>query len=233
MESGAQLGAALAVAEQAIRTPEIPGDRLVELSRVQQLAYLKLADHQDWLPQVLEAVPAELRAAVKNNYDAMAGIAVLNPPLSSPPTWHVVAAPPPEQLRAYYKEAETVFGIPWYYLAAIHLIETAFSRIDSDSTAGAQGPMQFIPSTWASYGQGDIHNTHDAILAAGRYLRASGGPGNMSRAVYSYNPDQHYVTAVTAYANNMKADERAFLGYYNWRVYVVTKTGPVFLDPKT
>ena len=66
-------------------------------------------------------------------------------------------------------------------------------------------------------------------LTAANYLRASGAPADMARAVHAYNPDDHYVTAVTAYAANMKADRRAFLGYYHWRVYVATKAGPAFL----
>ena len=231
VDSAAQLATTLATAEAGIRSPATSEARIASLARAQQLAYLKLADHADWLDTVLERVPAELRTAVRNNYDAMAGIAVLNPPLSSPPSWHLVPAPPADQLRSFYLEAEQASGVPWQYLAAIHFIETSFSRIDSDSTAGAQGPMQFIPSTWAEYGQGDIHSTHDAVLGAARYLKASGAPSDMARAVLAYNPDDHYVTAVSAYAANMIADERAFLGYYHWRVYVVTRAGPVFLDP--
>jgi len=231
LQSAAQLASALTAAETGIRSPSTPDARVAELAHQQQLAYLELAGHPDWLPAVLDAMPPTLKLAVQNNFDAMAGVAVLNPPLSSPPSWHVVAAPPPDQLLSYYREAEQAFGVPWQYLAAIHFIETSFSRIDSDSTAGAQGPMQFVPSTWAEYGQGDIHSTHDAILAAARYLQASGAPAQMGGAVHAYNPDDHYVTAVTAYAENMKADQRAFLGYYHWRVYVATRAGPTFLDP--
>ena len=207
LQSAAQLASALTAAETGIRSPSTPDARVAELAHQQQLAYLELAGHPDWLPAVLDAMPPTLKLAVQNNFDAMAGVAVLNPPLSSPPSWHVVAAPPPDQLLSYYREAEQAFGVPWQYLAAIHFIETSFSRIDSDSTAGAQGPMQFVPSTWAEYGQGDIHSTHDAILAAARYLQASGAPAQMGGAVHAY------------------------LGYYHWRVYVATRAGPTFLDP--
>ena len=73
-------------------------------------------------------------------------------------------------------------------------------RIRGDSSAGAQGPMQFIPSTWAAYGEGDVNSYRDSILAAGRYLRAAGAPGNMPKAVFAYNHDTRYVAAVTGYA---------------------------------
>jgi membrane-bound lytic murein transglycosylase B len=102
-------------------------------------------------------------------------------------------------------------------------------RIQGLSSAGAQGPMQFMPATWASYGRGDVNNPRDAILAAGRYLQAHGAPANMTRAIYAYNPSMLYVRAVQLYAEQMLASERVFLAYYNWEVYVQTKTGEVLL----
>ncbi|HEX2258206.1 MAG TPA: lytic transglycosylase domain-containing protein, partial [Actinomycetota bacterium] len=130
----------------------------------------------------------------------------------------------------YYAEAERQFGIPWAYLAAIHLVESRMGRIRGTSTAGAQGPMQFIPGTWARYGRGDINNPQDAILAAARYLRASGAPGNMPAALYAYNRSQRYVRGITLYAQRMLENERAYLGYYHWQVFVRTTTGDVPLE---
>jgi membrane-bound lytic murein transglycosylase B len=63
----------------------------------------------------------------------------------------------------------------WNYLAAINLVETGLGRIVGVTPAGAQGPMQFLPATFAKYGDGgDIRSPHDSIMAAGRFLAANG-----------------------------------------------------------
>jgi hypothetical protein len=62
--------------------------------------------------------------------------------------------------------------VRWFYLAAINFVETDFGRVAGPSSAGAQGPMQFLPATWAIYGHGDIHRASDAIVAAARFLAA-------------------------------------------------------------
>lgn len=71
----------------------------------------------------------------------------------------------------------------------------------------AVGPMQFLPSTWATWatdgdgdGRSDPHDLDDAAAAAARYLCASGadmttGEG-WSSAVLTYNRDRAYVGAV-------------------------------------
>ena len=118
-------------------------------------------------------------------------------------------------------------GVGWEYLAAIHLVETRMGRIKGDSSAGAQGPMQFIPTTWDIYGRGgDITSNADAIPAAARLLRANGAPSDMARALRAYNNSARYVRAVTAYAKQMEADERAYLGYHAWQVYYGTRLLP-------
>uniref|UniRef100_UPI0018FE239D lytic transglycosylase domain-containing protein n=1 Tax=Streptomyces sp. NRRL S-244 TaxID=1463897 RepID=UPI0018FE239D len=74
----------------------------------------------------------------------------------------------------------------------------------------AVGPMQFIPSTWAAWGQdadGDgrrnPNNVYDAALAAGRYLCAGTRdlrvPADLDRAVLSYNQSAEYLRTVKSW----------------------------------
>jgi hypothetical protein len=219
----------LGTVEDAIRMADTPGDEYASLGDRQQHAYQLLAAHPDWVPAVLGAVSPTARSAIQDNLSAAQQIDSLNGSRGSLPHWQIIAPPAPEVLLGYYREAQAAYGIPWQYLAAINLIETNMGRIRGLSSAGAQGPMQFMPATWASYGRGDVNNPHDAIQAAGRYLKAHGAPQNMSRAIYAYNPSNLYVRAVQLYAQQMLANERAFLGYYSWQVYVQTTGGAVLL----
>ncbi|HEY8738874.1 MAG TPA: lytic transglycosylase domain-containing protein [Candidatus Dormibacteraeota bacterium] len=215
--------------EAAIRAADTDGPEYVALGQRQQQMYHLLATHHDWLPAVLAAVSAQLGGIIQANLTAGQQIDSLNGARSQLPHWRIIAPPPPSVLLGYYREAQQAYGIPWPYLAAINLIETNMGRIQGLSSAGAQGPMQFMPATWASYGRGDVNNPHDAILAAGRYLQAAGAARNLSRAIFAYNNSDLYVRAVTLYAQQMIANERAFLGYYNWQVYVATTGGEVLL----
>jgi hypothetical protein len=215
--------------EEAIRLPTTPAEQYASLGQRQQLAYHRLAGHPDWVPAVLNAVPASVRSAIQDNLAAAQQIGTLNGSSSSVPHWRIIAPPGPDVLLSYYNEAQQASGVPWQYLAAINLIETNMGRIQGLSSAGAQGPMQFMPATWASYGRGDVNNPHDAILAAGRYLHTHCAPQNMARAIYAYNPSMLYVRAVQLYAQQMFANSRTYLGYYNWEVYVPTTNGEVLL----
>lgn len=211
----------LARAETAIRNPATPAADLPRLGHTQQVATRALAARPEWEPAVYARLPAAVRSTVEAHVMAQRELRALSSSESRElPNWRIVAPPPAPELLEEYKSAEAATGVGWQYLAAIHLVESRMGRIRGDSSAGAQGPMQFIPSTWAAYGGGgDVNSYHDAILAAGRLLKANGAPANMSNALFRYNPSNRYVRAVSAYADQMKADERAYYGYYHWQVY--------------
>ena len=215
--------------EQAIRLSNTPDTEYLSLGIREQKALHLLTAHPDWIPAVLSAVPESVRSSIQNNLTAAQQIGTLNGESSVLPHWKIIAPPPPDTLLGYYREAQQAYGVAWQYFAAINLIETNMGRIQGLSSAGAQGPMQFMPATWASYGHGDVNNPHDAILAAGRYLQVHGAPQNMTRAIYAYNPSMLYVRAVQLYAQEMFANARTFYAYYNWQVYVPTNNGDVLL----
>ena len=139
-------------------------------------------------------------------------------------------AEPADRLRRYYLAAQRRFGVAWNVLAAVNYVESAFNKLRNSSTAGAQGPMQFIPSTWRRYGLGgNVHDPRDAVLGAANYLHANGAPRNYRRALYRYNPSWLYVDAVLRYASRIRADPRAYYVFYSRQVFVRTPRGLVRL----
>jgi soluble lytic murein transglycosylase-like protein len=220
----------IVAAERAIRDRTVIGAELAWFGHLQQLTYRRLAARPELRDPVLALVPADIRTAATANADATADLRSMTVPRTDLPTaWRIVEPAPLDDLARYYREAETEFGVPWSYLAAIHLVETRMGRIRGTSVAGAQGPMQFMPATWARYGEGDVNSDRDSIRAAARYLRANGAPGDMANALFRYNQSQRYVRAVTAYAEVMRADPDAYRGYYGWQVYYITTSGDVLL----
>ncbi len=223
----------LVALEARLRSPRTPFVQFGALGQNQQDAYYQLMAHPDWLPRVLQAAPPDLRPVIQANVAAELELRQLNGTAPTLPHWRIDKPQSPPDLLAHYREAERAYGIPWSYFAAINFVESRMGRIHGLSSAGAIGPMQFLPSTWAYYGQGDIYNPRDAILAAGRYLRAHGAPGDMGHALYAYNPSDRYVRIISIYAHLMQADDRVFLGYYAWQVYVYTPEGDVLLPEGT
>jgi soluble lytic murein transglycosylase-like protein len=221
----------LVTAERAVRDPRVTGKELAFMGHLQQLVYLRLIERADLRDAVFAGIPQDVRHAADLNLAALANLWLWDTTgVTQFPAWRIVSPQSIDSLMTYYRDAESEFGVPWYYLAAINLVETRMGRIRGDSYAGAQGPMQFMPATWDAYGEGDINDPHDAIRAAGRYLRATGAPGNMDRAIWMYNHDHEYVDAVFKYAEVMRNDPSAFRGYYGWQVYYVKADG-LFLLP--
>ncbi len=219
-------------AESAIDDPRTSPDMLVRAGHLQQLAYRVLGNRPEWDDRVLKAMPPKWKPVVRGNVASRREFRSMFSTFSDTlPAWRIVEPLPAAELKRYYREAERRFDVDWEYLAAINLVETGMGRIQGLSVAGAQGPMQFIPTTWAAYGKGDINDPRDAILGAGRYLAANGfaKPGGKPGALFRYNNHTAYVRGVTAIAEQMKLRPRAYLGYHGWRIYYLSTFGDVLL----
>jgi hypothetical protein len=195
------------------------------LALYQQRIYRLLTREESLAERTLRRLPPWLRPRARAIVAARRGVVRITPPIRAPRLRTRPALPPGVLLR-HYREAQRRFRVSWYVLASVNFVESAFGRLRNASAAGAQGPMQFLPSTWRQYGLGgDIHDPHDAILGAANYLRAAGAPRSYRRALYAYNPSWAYVRAIQTYANHMRRDPRSFYAYYSWQVFVRTPTG--------
>jgi transglycosylase-like protein with SLT domain len=224
--------AALVTSERAIADPSTRPKELVRAARVQQLVYRELGASPGWDAKVRAGLPRSLRSVVRDNVASRREFRAMHSVLADTlPAWRIVAPAPAEDLMRYYKRGERAFGIGWEYLAAINLVETGMGRIRGTSVAGAQGPMQFLPRTWARWGRGDIQDPADSIIAAARYLAHDGGarPSRLDDALFRYNNSDHYVRGVTLLAKVMEQRPRAFYGYYHWDIYYLTAHGDVRL----
>jgi cell wall-associated NlpC family hydrolase len=122
-------------------------------------------------------------------------------------------------LTLYEQAATTCPGLSWTLLAAIGTVESSNGTSDlpgvhsGANSAGAEGPMQFEPATFAAYDTpippGGVappspYDATDAVYAAARMLCANGARNgaNVSAAVYSYNHSNSYVSQVLALAQS-------------------------------
>jgi hypothetical protein len=113
----------------------------------------------------------------------------------------------PPFLLPIYQACGTEYGIPWEVLASINKIETGFGTNLNVSSAGAVGWMQFLPSSWRTFGldangdrRKDPYNPVDAICAAAHYLKLAGGSHDLYKAIFAYNHADWYVQEVLLYA---------------------------------
>jgi hypothetical protein len=155
----------------------------------------------------------DLRSEVSHAFGAGAHIVTTRPVVvnQSISSSYADSTIPATYLNLYRRAAVTCPGLPWTVLAGIGTVETGNGRDVHKSSAGAEGPMQFEPSTWAMYGydadgdgRADINDPTDAIFSAARYLCAAGagrGGQSIDDAIFSYNHAWWYVKEVVNLAN--------------------------------
>ena len=192
----------------------------------QQRIYLLLTDRPKLADRTLARLTGSIRAEAHDTLEARRSLKRLASGTPRTRRFRTGRALPPDALRRLYRKGQRRYGVAWQVLAAVNFVETGFNRLRNNSTAGAQGPMQFIPSTWRAYGRGgNIRDPHDAILGAANYLHASGAPTSYRRALFAYNHSSRYVDAVLRFARRMRRDVRTYYAYHSWQVFVRTRSG--------
>jgi Transglycosylase SLT domain len=167
---------------------------------------------------VLISAPGVGMGKLQREIGAVAGGSAKLVPLraQSPASAPLSTAPgkPPTTYIQLFQESAARFcpGLPWTVLAAIGQIESGDRANPGVSSAGALGPMQFLPSTWARWGitatafgqtgRPNIMNPFDAVPSAARYLCAAGGAtaAGLPKAIFAYNHAGWYVNEVLTLA---------------------------------
>jgi hypothetical protein len=124
---------------------------------------------------------------------------------------------PADYLALYVGAARTCSGLPWPVLAGIGKVESDHGQSTlpgvhtGANSAGAEGPMQFLPGTFGEFAVNadpgrplSPYDAADAIYTAARMLCADGARGGslagIKRAIFAYNHADWYVTEVLAWA---------------------------------
>lgn len=187
---------------------------VTKASLAEQRIELRMARDPRLARGVLAKLPSRLARDVDDDVAARRDLLLLAPKGKKGPPVRLGPALPVSRLRALYAEAQRRSAVPWQVLAAVNFVESDFGRLREASVDGAQGPMQFMPSTWAAYGRGDVHDPEAAILAAARFLHAAGAPADERAALLRYDPSHLYVDAVERYAGRLRRNPASLLVFY-------------------
>ena len=160
---------------------------------------------------------AKLRHDVRSALHGTGAKLIRLRPRHAPPVvaGHIPSGKPTSYIQLFQESAALYCpGLPWEVLAAIGQIESGWGANTGPSTAGALGPMQFLPSTWAEWGISgfgdkgppDINDPFDAVPSAALYLCAAGGStaAGLPRAIFAYNHADWYVAEVLALAKQYR-----------------------------
>lgn len=191
-----------------------PPPALVRAAVNEQRIELRMARDPRLARGVLAKLPRALARDVGDDVAARRDLLRLAPHGKKGPPIRLGPALPPARLRALYAEGERRSGVAWQVLAAVNYVESDFGRLREASVDGAQGPMQFMPATWSTYGKGDVHDPEAAILGAARFLHAAGAPADERSALFHYNPSSLYVDAVERYAGRIRRNPATLLVFY-------------------
>ncbi|MBN6055310.1 lytic transglycosylase domain-containing protein [Nonomuraea sp. RK-328] len=152
--------------------------------------------------QVVSLVPEKKRKKAQTPATA--------PTAGAPTTGPATGGRPSSYLELYKQSATRCPGLSWTVLAAIGQVESSHGRNNGPSSAGALGPMQFMPATWKVYGvdgdgdgKSDIWSPYDAVPGAANYLCANGagkGGQKLRKAIWFYNHSWDYVNKVMGVA---------------------------------
>jgi hypothetical protein len=187
----------------------VDGARSAQLGLVKNVAVLINAPGAN-LGALMSQVKSVIGASGQvRNLVAYSEVTVGNLPVNT----NVPATGVPSSYLMLYQESAKQYcpGMSWTVLAAIGEIESGNGANDGPSSAGALGPMQFLPSTWAAWGidgfgqtgPPDIMNPLDAVPSAARMLCAdgAGNPATLRGAIFDYNHATWYVNEVLALAS--------------------------------
>ncbi len=229
-----EIAALLLAVEKALHDSTTSAEQLPSLGHQQQVIYRQLSKDYKKSEKVLKMLPTRWQHVAKRHLAARREFLNMHRNSNIPrllPAWRIIAPEPAKNLLSYYRKAEKATGIGWEVLAAVNLVETGMGRIDGVSVANAQGPMQFLPTTWneQGIGEGDIRDPHDAIQAAARYLVRRGGLQDIRKGLWGYNNSNHYGKAVLEYAALLEEDPKAFNGLYYWEIHFVNEMGDLWL----
>ncbi len=233
-EPGA-IAALIAAIEEAVLNPQVVDQDLTAHAHQQQVIY-RFLSHR---PELSQSVRARLdprwhwvfdqHIAARREFLAMHR----GPASSTLPAWRIQSPAPASELLKAYRSASAATGIDWTVLAAVNLVETGMGRIDGVSVANAQGPMQFLPSTWAEPGignGGDIRDPWDSIHAAARYLVRRGGLKDIREGLWGYNNSDHYGKAVLHYAALLNREPLTYRSLYRWQIHYASSAGDLWLN---